>query len=137
MGNLHLLYSCDEWGSLSSASLRLVTSDDETLYAAIGGGILTGGMEYDGKTGGAGFAEYKKNYLDGNAVPGCLKYGFIKELDEALLSEPDTIPEYCAAAYEFPDAAFRFDPAEFDRAYGSDDTEWNSGETEDENDMEI
>ena len=87
MGNLYLLYSCNEWCEKSKASLLLVTSDKETLYAAIGGEILTGNVEYDGETGGNGFLSYKWDYLNKNVDTNKLQYGFINEIDEALLSE--------------------------------------------------
>jgi len=121
--NLYLLYSCNEWCEKSKAPLMLITSDKETLYAAIGGEILTGNMEYIGESGGKGFAEYKKDYLAGVDVLKELNYGFVNEMDETLLSVPETISEYHKAANEFLAADFRFDPADFDRAYNSDDVE--------------
>jgi hypothetical protein len=129
---LYLLYSCNEWCEKSKASLMLITSDKKTLYAAIGGEILTGSMEYLGESGGNGFAAYKKDYLSGNDVLCELKYGFIKEKYEALLSEPDTLPEYQSAASELLAADYHFNPAEFNKAYNSEDFE-----PDEENDMEI
>ena len=123
MDTLYLLYSCNEWCELSKASLTLITSDKETLHAAIGGEILTGNMEYLGESGGKGFAEYKKDYLAGKDVLRELQYGFIKEMDNALLDEPDTVQDYYTAASEFLAADFHFDPAAFDKAYNSDDME--------------
>ena len=134
--NLYLLYECNEWCEKSKASLLLVTSDKETLYAAIGGEILTGSMEYMGESGGNGFVEYKKDYLAGKDVLKELNYGFIKEMDEVLLSVPETVTEYHKAASEFLAADFHFDPAEFDRAYNSEETEYDGG-VDDENDIEI
>ena len=134
--NLYLLHSCNEWCEKSKASLLLVTSDKETLYIAIGGEILTGNMEYDGESGGNGFANYKWDYLNHNVEMGKLNYGFVKEMDEALLSEPDTVPKYYMDASEFLDAYFEFDAATFDKAYNSDYHEY-PGEPDDENDMEI
>jgi len=121
MKNLYLLYSCNEWCEKSKAPLILVTSDKNTLHAAIGGEILTGNMEYLGESGGKGFVEYKKDYLSGKDVLKELQYGFIKEMDESLLSELDTLPEYYTAASEFLAADFHFDAAAFDKAYSSED----------------
>jgi len=139
--NLYLLYSCNEWCEKSKASLLLVTSDKETLYAAIGGEILTGGMEYDGESGGKGFAEYKWDYLNHNVMMGKLQYGFIVEMDEALLSEPETVSKYYTDASDFLDVYFDFDSDAFDKAYNSEDIE-HDGENEldeeqDGEDMEI
>ena len=130
--NLYLLYSCNEWCEKSKASLLLVTSDKETLYAAIGGEILTGNMEYDGESGGNGFANYKWDYLNKNVTISKLQYGFVNEIDEALLSTPDTVPDYYTSASEFLDAYYEFDPAAFDKAYNSED---NEQDDEDEDEM--
>lgn len=135
--NLYLLYSCNEWCEKSKASLLLVTSDKETLCAAIGGEILTGNMNYLGESGGKGFAAFKKDYLAGNDVMKELNYGFVKETDEALLSAPDTIPEYYTAASEFLAADFQFDHAEFDKAYNSEETLRSDDELDEEYDDEI
>ena len=134
MKNLYLLYSCNEWCEKSKASLILITSDKKTLYAAVGGEILTGGMEYLGLSGGAGFAQYKKDYLAGKDVLKELEYGFITEMDEALLSEPVTVSEYYIVANEFLDADYHFDPAAFDKAYNSVDVDI---ELDEEHDDEI
>lgn len=133
--NLYLLYSCNEWCEKSKAPLILVTSDKETLCAAIGGEILTGNMEYLGESGGKGFAAYKKDYLAGNDVMKELNYGFVKEMDESLLSAPDTLPEYYTAASEFLAADFHFDPAEFDKAYSSEDAPRDDDEEEYEDEI--
>ena len=124
-GELYLLYSCNEWCELSKASLLLVTSDSETLYAAIGGEILTGNMEYDGESGGKGFAEYKWDYLNHRVEMSKLQYGFVKEMDEALLSVPETVKEYHKSASEFLDVYFDFDADAFDKAYNSEDFEFD------------
>jgi len=123
MDILYLLYSCNVWCEKSKAPLLLVTSDKKTLYAAIGGEILTGNMEYLGESGGKGFAEYKKDYLAGEDVLKELQYGVIREIDNALLSKPDTVQDYYTAASEFLAADFHFDPAAFDKAYNSEDME--------------
>ena len=132
MDNLYLLYSCNEWCEKSKASLLLVTSDINTLHAAIGGEILVGNMEYMNESGGKGFAEYKKDYLAGKDVLRELQYGFIKEMDEALLSEPDTVQDYYTAASEFLAADFNFDPDMFDKAYNSEDIDRENDEEYDD-----
>jgi len=121
--NLYLLYSCNEWCEKSKATLLLVTSDKQTLLAAIGGEILVGNMEYLGETGGKGFAEYKKDYMSGEGVLKELQYGFVKEMDEALLSVPNTVPDYYTAANKFLSVEHQFDPVAFDKAYNSEETE--------------
>ena len=133
--NHYLLYSCNEWCEKSKASLILATSDKKTLYAAIGGEILVGNMEYLGESGGKGFAEYKKDYLSGKDVLKELQYGFIKEMDDSLLSASDSVSEYYTAASEFLAADFNFDAAAFDKTYSSEDYE--RGELDEEHGDEI
>jgi hypothetical protein len=132
--NLYLFYSCNEWCEKSKASLRLVTSDKATLYAAIGGEILTGNMEYNGETGGNGFMSYNWDYLNHDVEMSKLKYGFVQEMDEALLTEPGDLPEYCKTASEFLDVYFEFDAADFNKAYSG--VEGYGADPDDENDIE-
>jgi len=133
--NLYLLYWYGEWGVETNAKLQLITSSKDTLYAAIGGEILTGNMQYLGEIGGIGFEAFKKDYLAGVDTLKELNYGFIKEMTESLLSEPETLNEYHKAASDYLAADFRFDPAEFDTAYIS-GNEYDY-EPDNENDMEI
>lgn len=119
---LYLLYWHGEWGMKSTAELKMITPDKETLYAAIGSEILSGNMIYLGESGGKGFKAYKDDYLAGVNVLKELDYGFVKEMKEALLSEPDSVPEYCTAASEYLAADFNFDPAEFDKAFDEETT---------------
>ena len=119
---LYLLYSCNEWCEKSKALLLLITPDKETLYAAIGGEILTGNMEYIGESGGKGFAEYKKDCLAGVDSVDIFKelnYGFVKEMDITLLSEPETLSEYYASANTLLSADVNFDPDAFDEVYNN------------------
>jgi hypothetical protein len=134
---LYLLYSCNVWCEKSKATLILITSDQDTLHTAIAGEILTGGMEYDGQSGGRGFSDFKRDYLNHNIVMDKLKYGYVEEMAEMLLSEPDFMFESHKAAIEFLDANFDFDPAAFDHAYSGEDAPHNSEPKEDENDIEI
>jgi len=120
---LYLLYWQGEWGAESNAKLELITSDKKTLYAAIGSEILSGNMVYLSESGGEGFEAYKKDYLAGVDVLKELNWGFVKEMNETLLSDAKTISEYQKAANDYLAADFRFDPAEYDRAYNSDDEE--------------
>jgi hypothetical protein len=137
MKRLYLLYSCNEWCEKSKAELHFITSDKNTLYAAIGGEILTGNIEYLGISGGKGFAAYKKDLLAGNDVLREIKYGFIREMKESLLSEPKTLHEYYEEAGEYLAADFKFSPAEFDRAYESLRTDYGDDGLDEEHDDEI
>ena len=136
MDTLYLLYSCNEWCEKSKALLLLVTSDKDTLHTAVGGEILVGNMDYRGENGGKGFAAYKEDYIAGKDVLRELKYGFINEIDNALLNEPDTVPKYYMDAHDFLAPDFRFDPDAFDRACSGDEME-RGDEHDEEYDDEI
>lgn len=132
---LYLLYSCNEWWA--RASLILITSDIQTLYAAICGEVLNENMEYDGKTGGKGFAECKQDYLAEEIIISKLKFGFVKEVDEAMLSEPDTLQKHHIDASEFLRADFLFEADAFDSACNDDSIECFDDEPDDECELEI
>jgi hypothetical protein len=135
--SLYLLYSCNEWCELSKASLILVTSDKKTLHAAIGGEILAGEMEYLGESGGIGFSIFKTDLLAGNDVTKELQYGFIKEMDEALLSNSKTIPDHYSAANDYLAADFDFDPVAYEIANGRESFGYGDDELDEEYDNEI
>jgi hypothetical protein len=137
MGKLYLLHYHSEWCEKSKASLQLITSDINTLHVAIASEILATNMEYLGETGGQGFVEFKNDLLKGHNILRELKYGYVTEMDETLLSEPLSINKYCAAASEYLAADYHFDPDAFDAARAAEDEDYYDNEHEGDDAEEI
>lgn len=77
MNIVFLLYTCDIWKEFSSMRLVGATNDVNMLCSMIANQILSGNMDYDGKSKQDGFLRFREDFKAQDVNFNRLTYGFV------------------------------------------------------------
>ena len=82
-----ILYSCNLHKERASMSVKAVSDDRETFYAAIGDEILQEHMDFKGFSGQKGFDGFREEVVRGNVSSVHLDYGYVEEYELVNLTD--------------------------------------------------
>jgi len=92
--NIFILYCCNEWKEISSMRIAGVTSDKNVLYTMVGSRIKAGEMLYLSDNKEDSWEYFRRDYQRDEIRLECLAYGYIEEMKDLSLPDPELLEEF-------------------------------------------